>query len=93
MESLADIQSSLENILGTLEEAEAFTGNWTTPAPDWRNCPMRLLQPPHAPAKDGVWEGFIYANPRRPEEFQQVLEKLRAKYGGTLVEAQLQEEE
>jgi hypothetical protein len=28
-----------------------------------------------------------------PEEFQQVLDKLRAKYGGTLVEATLQEEE
>ena len=61
-----------------LEEAEAFTGDWTTPAPDWRNCPMRLLQPPHTPAKDGVLEGFIYANPRRPEEFQQVMDHTRS---------------
>ena len=61
-----------------LNEAEVFTGDWTCPAPDWRTCPMRLLQPPNVPGNDGVLEGYVYANPQRPQEFQQVMEHTRS---------------
>ena len=61
-----------------LDEAEFFTGDWTCPAPDWRTCPMRLLQPPNVPGNDGVLEGYVYANPQRPQEFQQVMEHTRS---------------
>lgn len=69
---------TLELFRKQLKEAEAFTGDWTVPAPDWRNCPMQLAQGPDIPGKDGVFEGFTYANPRRPAEFHQVMESTRS---------------
>ena len=39
---------------------------------------MRLLQPPNVPGNDGVLEGYVYANPQRPREFQQVMEHTRS---------------
>lgn len=69
---------TLEIFRKQLQEAEAFTGDWTAAAPDWRTCPMHLAQPPNVPRDDGIFEGFVYANPRRPEDFQQVMEFTRS---------------
>ena len=68
----------LELFRKQLHNAETFTGDWTAAAPDWRTCPMRLLQPPAVPKEDGVFEGFTYANPKRPPEFHQVMEYTRS---------------
>lgn len=67
----------LELFRKQLTDAENFKGSWTVFAPNWRTCPMRLLQPPFVPEKDGVFEGYVYANPKRPDEFHQVMEYTR----------------
>lgn len=61
-----------------LAEAEAFTGDWTCPAPDWRQCPMTLRKDELLTGDDGIFEGYTYAIPRRDPAFQEVMELTRS---------------